>query len=88
MQVKSLEIRQANKWNDEEKNKVFVGLVTLVGETGKQEIALSSAVIAKVFALIRADAVATAKANAAMLSNSIEEAETAPLLIEQMAFEE
>ena len=88
MQVKSLEIRQANKWSDEEKNKVFVGFVTLVGETGKQEIVLSSATISKVFALIRTDASNTAKANAALVSNSIEEAETAPLLIEQMAFEQ
>ena len=88
MQVKSLEIRQANKWTDEEKNKIFVGLVTLVGETGKQEIALSSATIAKIFALIRSDAATTAKHNAAMVDSSLEEAETAPLLIEQMSLEQ
>jgi hypothetical protein len=88
MQVKSLEIRQANKWTDEEKNKIFVGLVTLVGETGKQEIALSSSTIAKIFALIRSDAAATAKQNAAMVSSSLEEAETAPLLLEQMSLEQ
>ena len=88
MQVKSLEIRQANKWSDDEKNKIFVGIVTLVGETGKQEIALSSATIAKIFALIRSDAAATAKQNASLVSASLEEAETAPLLIEQMALEQ
>jgi hypothetical protein len=60
----------------------------MVGENGRQEIMLVAATIAKVFNLIRDDAIATAKANALLVKAGLEDAEAAPLLLEQMAAEE
>jgi len=88
MKVQKLEIRHADRWNDNEKGKAYVGLVTMVGENGRQEIMLGAATIAKVFNLIRDDAIATAKANALLVKAGLEDAEAAPLLLEQMAAEE
>ena len=79
MRVKSLDIRMADKY--EENAGQFVGCLCLEGEQGRQEIRLTSSAISRIFHVIREDVVKVSKAQAKATDKAVEEAEAGPLLL-------
>lgn len=69
MQVQSLEIKIAASY--EENAGQYVGRVVLRGQTGSQEIYLTTTSMAKVFDVIGAQVAQTAKDNAGQVSGAL-----------------
>lgn len=83
-QVTELHIVRADQWSP---NKgMLVGKVTIASEEGKQEIRLTAVTISAIFNLIRSQASATARANAATVAEAIDEATAEAGLIENKEF--
>lgn len=61
----------------------FRGLVTLLGEEGKQSLTLSNGSIAAIFGIIKDDAIAKAKSQAKAAGSAIQDASDEFLLLEE-----
>lgn len=83
MQVTSLEIVRGSSYSATPGQ--FIGKVDLTGESGTQTIHLSATAISAIFSIVREEAAATAKANAAAVSRSIESASNEPLLLSSIS---
>lgn len=81
MKLKKLEIRRTESYDT--KPLTLQGLVTLQGETGQQDIVLSSGAISRLINIIADEVVVSARNNARMVANSMQEASDEILLLDQ-----
>jgi hypothetical protein len=81
MKVSSLVIERKESYDADYPN-MLVGLVQIKGEHGKMEVKLSNAVVAKVFAIIKADVQRVADYNSSQAGHAIDEAGSETVLIE------
>lgn len=81
MQVKELQIRKQESYQPDAGR--FRGTVTLSDERSTTEIQLSSRSISRIFQVIREDAASEALRCASATPRALEDAEIAPLLLEQ-----
>lgn len=81
MKLKKLEIRRTESYDT--KPLTLQGLVTLRGETGQQDIVLSPGAISRLIAVIADEVVVSARNNARMVANSMQEASDEILLLDQ-----
>jgi len=78
MEIVKLEIRKRSSYEDYANQ--LAGTVQLQGALGKQEILLSSAVVAEIFKIIKDDLVMRSTTLASQTSTAAEEAMNSPLL--------
>jgi len=69
MKVIKLEIRKHDQYNDDYKDEI-VGMVQIVGETGKMEVRLHPTTVAKIFRMCREDVQRVADYNASQASSA------------------
>lgn len=81
MKLKKLEIRRTESYD--KKPLTLQGLVTLQGETGQQDIVLSPGAISRLINIIADEVVVSARNNARMVANSMQEASDEILLLDQ-----
>lgn len=71
MKVVKLEIRKHDQYNDDYKDEI-VGMVQIMGETGKMEVRLHPGTVAKIFRLCKDDVQRVANYNASQAAPSCE----------------
>jgi len=82
MKVVKLEVRKHDQYNDDYKDEI-VGMVQIVGETGKMEVRLRPRTVAKIFRLCKEDVQKVADYNASQATSACENAaDTIELQIE------
>ena len=81
MQVKSLHIAKQESYQQEPGQ--FRGVLKLEGNGSSQEIRISARCISRIFQILREDAASEALRMASATPAALEDAEHAPLLIEQ-----
>lgn len=82
MRVKSLNIEKRENYDSEYPNEV-VGIVQIIGSTGKMEVKLSSKTVSEIFSLVKADVQRVANYNASQATEAVEEAANQVIMIEQ-----
>jgi hypothetical protein len=86
MQVESLDVQRRPSYDSDYPN-MLVGMVTLKGSSGKQEIRLSNAALSRVFKVISDEVQSTASANAAQVTNAMGNAVAEYALMEAQKIE-
>ena len=79
MNIVSLTIEKQSNYAAFRPNEM-VGKVQLAGDTGKQEVILTTQTLVQIFSVIRNDVIAATKKNAEMTKSAMDEAIHGPLL--------
>lgn len=82
MRVASLNIEKRESYVSEYPNEI-VGIVQIVGSTGKMEVKLSSKTVSAIFNLVKEDVQRVANYNAQQASEAVEEASNQLTIVEQ-----
>lgn len=76
------ELKVARRESYQERAGELIGTVTLIGDSGKQEVVLSNASLAQIFKVIAKDVQDTALQNATQTSKAMADAANAPMLVD------